>query len=297
MLDESKEIYVYPIWVSAHIVTYEYRQLARAMEYFAEKIDWTEKSETLDLDYVQDSFRQALNLIKDRAYTNTGINITAAMIMFPDSFPWDVQGRAEAAAYGAGMGTPSLPALTKRQVFERYANALLFNKTRTTAIARQLDHVDDQPSLILLEQGNWYFDLLTSGKHCMMQHPMDHMGCAYIILDLWVAFRERNADVAQEILAGQSWPVLRRELARARDVLKEYREREGEGEQVEEWPLDLDGWWSSKEKRRPVSLRWEDVHAVDEGCVQFLAETLDQVQLCLQGTCICPLGPFIYQDC
>jgi hypothetical protein len=44
---------------------------------------------------------------------------------------------------------------------------------------------------------------------------------------------------------------------------------------VEEWPLDLDGWCSSEEKRRPVVLRWEDVQAVDEIYVASLAGTLD----------------------
>jgi hypothetical protein len=293
-LDESKEMYSYPIWVSAHVVTYEYRQLVRGIRYIAGKIDWTEKPEKLDLDYAQNGFKQALTLVRNRAYTNTGINITAATIIYPDFFPWDVGNRVRAAAYDAGMETPTLPALTKRQVFEWHANALLFNRTSTRQRQRRgyNNDDDDQPSLILLEQGVAHFDLLTSGKHCMIQHPMDHLRCTNIVLALWVEFKERNQDVKEELVAGQSWPALRRELARARESLKDYRQQKGEeGEQVEEWPLSLDGWWSSEEKRRPVVLRWEDVQTVDEAYVASLAGTLDQVQLCLQGTLHVPTQP------
>jgi hypothetical protein len=134
------------------------------------------------------------------------------------------------------METPSLPALTKRQVFEWYANALLFNRTTTAQRQRRgfnnnnnNDGGDDhgQPSLILLEQGVAHFDLMTSGKHCMIQHPMDHLRCTNIDLALWVEFKKRNQDVTEELVAGQSWPALSRELARARGSLKEYRQREG----------------------------------------------------------------------
>jgi hypothetical protein len=205
------------------------------------------KTLLLDLDDVQDAFTHVLQILKDRAYTDTGINITAATIIYPDFFPCDVGNRVRAAAYA--------------------------------------DDDDEQPSLILLEQGVAHLDLLTSGKHCMIPHPMDSLQCTNIDLALWVEFKKRNEDIKKELVAGQSWPALRRELARARGSLKECRQQKGEeGEQVEEWPLELDGWWSSEEKRRPVVLRREDVQTVDEVYVASLAGTLDQVQLCLQGT-------------
>ncbi|KAL2837474.1 hypothetical protein BJY01DRAFT_44964 [Aspergillus pseudoustus] len=285
-LGASTEWWTYPFWVSACVARYEYKQVSRFIEFAAQKVSGTEPQIELELDYIQDGFTQALKLIKERAYNNTGTSIFSAMILYPDFFNTAIQRRADDAAHYAGIQTLGLGPMTKRQVFERYAPTLLFNKTEPVGW-------ENQPSLILLEQGASHFDLLTSGRHCMMAHPLEEMACRRLLVLLWARFSKRNADVLAEVTETGSWDTLGQKVMVARESMKAHREREcevsegfeecGGAELIEEWPLDLDDWWSSEERRRPVSLLWEDVEAVDEEYVDRMAECLDQAQLCLQG--------------
>ncbi|KAL4861548.1 hypothetical protein BDV12DRAFT_64487 [Aspergillus spectabilis] len=286
-LDESRELYWYPIWLWAHVVTYEYMQLTRFIDFAAKRISWAE--EELSLKYIEDGFAQALKAAKAIAYNNTGINITSAMIIYPDFFNTAVQRRVHDATYYASMQTLALGTYTKRQLFENYGNELLLNKTKPPVPKTYHEQVqywlDNQLNLILLDQGATHFDLLTSGKHCMMNHPMDHMQCESILQLLWFKLRDRNEAVDQNMRATRSVARVRKEMIAARESMKrqQWREEYEASEHVKEWPMDLDDWWSSEEKRQPVSLLWEDVEAVNEQYVNLLAESLDQVQLCLQG--------------
>ncbi|KAL4887550.1 hypothetical protein BJY04DRAFT_3736 [Aspergillus karnatakaensis] len=291
-LDDSNELYWYPVWFFARAATYGCSQFSRFLSFVTERINPTE--DRLSLDYIEAGFVQALKTAREVAYINTGINITSAMIIYPDYLDTAVQGRIYNAAYDAGFNHLALGTHTERQIAERFGNTLLFNKTYSPDQESIYDQtwVDDQPNLILLQQGAAHFDILTSGRHCLVNHPQDGLGCEAIIRSLMFEFSKSNPDVKEEIITSNSLLRLRREIITARETLTNQRREsipgETDSEQPQEWPLDLDSWWSSEDKKRPVSLRWEEIEAVNTLYADVLAESLDQVLLCLQGATSTP---------
>jgi hypothetical protein len=279
-LDEPREWWKYPIWLSAHVATHGYRQLSRVIELATKKPGLT----VLEFYHVHNELNQALRLIKERAYNNTGVEIFSAMIIYPDFFNPSLRNRVRDSAHHAGIITHALDPLTMRQVFEQYANILLFNKTQPV----EQDGWDKEPTILLLDQGFSHFDLMTSGKH-LMSHPIEPLACSRIWAGLRARLYERNADVLAEVTEADSGNRLGQEVMAAREALKMYRECErqgvGSGEQLAEGiMLGLGDWWTSEKRKQPVSLLWKDVEATDEEYVEKMAEWVGEVQLHLQST-------------
>ncbi|KAL4948859.1 hypothetical protein BDW69DRAFT_188880 [Aspergillus filifer] len=248
----------------------------------------------ISLEEIKDAFTEAFSTVRDVTLENTGVNITSAIILYPDFYNTAIQEAISDAAYETNISgwMPSMK-MTHRQLFERYSNLLLFNRSRSSGVS-------GEPNLLLLNQGFRTFDLLTSGEHCLMNVPVDELSCFGLMGSLfWKLAREdRYPVLREELRRGADTTRLWREIGNARWYLKAQRktdmEGEGEGvteksemvqedaELVHEWPLNLDGWWVS-DAEQAISLRWEDIEAVDQQYVDYLADCLDGVQMCLQG--------------
>ncbi|KAK0106895.1 hypothetical protein ONS95_003613 [Cadophora gregata] len=122
--------------------------------------------------------------------------------------------------------------------------------------------------------------------------PLDPYGSQIIDTKLYQRVLEQEVVLKEEIRWGAGEERLRDEVARGRLLIKDALDREvlgffgkrggegGDGDREEEmdrhheeWPLNLNGW-SSSGRDLQVTLKWEDVAAVEEHFVDKFAEAV-----------------------
>ncbi|KAL5338814.1 hypothetical protein BJX70DRAFT_188472 [Aspergillus crustosus] len=228
---------------------------------------------------------QALEVVRDAALKN-GVNITHPIVLYPDFFSTQVQKLFDRAVYDAGFEILVWQTITQRQLLEFYGNSALFNQSADAfqgCVPRA-----NQSSLLILNQGLGFFDLLTSGKHGLLSFPLEQISCLRILHNLWVKITAKYPLINEEVERGALEHYMSSELMRVRALFKEAKalnETQGfDDVGLLEWPLDLDGWWVG-EKRGEVTLSWNHIEAVDDEYVWALGEWLDEAQLALQGAC------------
>ncbi|KAL4740015.1 hypothetical protein BDV11DRAFT_169510 [Aspergillus similis] len=269
------------------------------------------RDEELDARSICSAFSHVLRTIKHNVLHETGIELTSALIIYPDWFETIVQEYVRDSAYAAGMGVVSLPQVTQRQLFERHQEWLLFDGSqKDTGPESEFgsESRNEKLNLVLLNQGYMHFDLMTSGpglRDCMgiLNVPIDWMGCHALSHGLVhrVTGSSGRKDLRAELKKGGDkarWE-LGREIMRIRRLFKAQREvdgaldrgqshghhQDGEDTTLEEWPLDLDAWWTDPgHKTGGVSLLWDDIEIVDEEYVNSLAGILDSALLYMHGS-------------
>ncbi|KAL4941189.1 hypothetical protein BDV06DRAFT_6770 [Aspergillus oleicola] len=310
-IEMSASVWLLPVRLALGAGGYGYEVFNQALLDVATETGVYKPRRDIPLDEIRDAFTEAFRLVRQVAFDNTGVNITSAIVLYPDFYNTAIQRVISDAAYNTSISSflPSMQ-MTHRQLFERHANPLLFYRSNSRVI-------NGRPNLLLLNQGFGTFDLLTSGEHCLMNIPLDELSCFAITGSLFrrLAREDRYPVLREEVHRGANAMSLFGKIANARWFLKGQRKAdtdslgqarhgedgeegldgigeigEGEGELADEWPLDLKGWWVS-DAEHPILLRWEDVEAVDREYVDYLADCLDGVQMCLQGATRSPFPP------
>ncbi|RDW93661.1 kinesin family protein [Aspergillus mulundensis] len=213
-------------------------------------------------------FAAALETVTATVLRETGINISSAMVLYPDFLDC----KHDRTHRGQGE-------LIKRAM--RMAG--LYARLRPSFPVRTAPWCKGH-NLVLLDQGHWGLDVTVTGGYgggfCLPNLFVEDLGCDAIMRDLISSLSNTDA-VRKELDHGASFAKLAAEVSRAREALMAQHDA---GTFVHKWPVNVHDWWTSPEEREPdsISLRWEAVQAVDEKYLRDLARWLVAARDCIQ---------------
>ncbi|KAL4937710.1 hypothetical protein BDV06DRAFT_202388, partial [Aspergillus oleicola] len=244
-------------------------------------------------------FTEALKSVKTAVLREAGVNITAALVIYPHSFYNDYDqlgydGWIRHAASDAGLtgapcgyrGSLYFSPRTQRGIFGDHASFLLLEAMPFDKWRRGFP---DKKNLLLLEQGESYLDVMASSRWCRHRRIADKLGCDAIFWGL-VRRLSNKERIQEELNRGALLDKLVDAVMRAREIIT--AQQEGGGVQAarldsdgpEEWPVDLNDWWvSGRDEQESVSLRWADVEAVNDEYVESLRDRVDETRSTIQG--------------
>jgi hypothetical protein len=235
---------------------------------------------------LRETIANALGTVKARALEGTGIDVTAAMVLYPDFFDrstfesswWWLKYGIEDACRQAGIETMTYTPMSDKQLI-RSSSTSLWDAEVTPGEGR-----GPCANVIMLDQGLRSFDVMTSGSYCWMRFPVEGLNCTSMVHAL-ISGNPNNNLLLEELQRGASFNRLAYEIMQARGLLKaEHEASMDRGEDApEEWPIDLEGWWVS-DLAQPISLRWTDVKRVDDLYEDTLLDAIHEAQSCVIRT-------------
>jgi hypothetical protein len=232
---------------------------------------------------LRETVANALGTVKARALEGTGIDVTAAMVLYPDFFDrptfesswWWLKYSIEDACRQAGIETMAYTPMSDKQLI-RSSSTSLWDAEVTPGEGR-----GPCANVIMLDQGLRSFDVMTSGSFCWMRFPVEGLNCTSVAYGL-ISGNLHSSVLLEELEQDASFNRLVYEIMQARDHLKAEHEAsmDGGADAPEEWPVDLDGWWVS-DLAQPISLRWTDVKRVDDLYQDTLLDAIHEAQSCV----------------
>jgi hypothetical protein len=231
---------------------------------------------------LSETIANALGTVKARALEGTGIDISAALVVYPDFFNratesrwWWPQYGIEDACRQAGIETMTYTPMSVKYLIQSSSTSL-WDAEAAPGEAR-----GPCANVVMLDQGLRGVDVMTSGSYCSMSFPVEELNCTGVVYGL-ISRNPNNDLLLEELQRGASSNRLATEVMRARDLLKaEHDASKGRDEDIpEEWPIDLEGWWVS-DLAQAISLRWTDVKRVDDLYEDTLLDALHEAQSCV----------------
>ncbi|KAL3494381.1 hypothetical protein BJX62DRAFT_197925 [Aspergillus germanicus] len=224
----------------------------------------------------------ALKTIRARALADSGIDISAALVLYPNFLnqvtpreSWWIQYGIENACRQAGIETMTYTPMSDRYLIQS-SSASLWDAEVAAGAGR-----GPCANVIMLDQGLKHFDTMTSGSYCSMSFPVEGLNCTSVVYG-FISGNPNSNLLLEELEQGASFNRLAFEVLRAKGLFKaEHDARRALDESVpEEWPVDLDGWWVS-DLAQPISLRWTDVKRVDDLYEDTLLDALYEARSCV----------------
>jgi hypothetical protein len=226
----------------------------------------------------------ALEMIKARALQDTGIDITAAMVLYPDFLNplackiWWLhpQYDLERACRRAGIETMTYQPMSDRLLIQSSLTTLWETESAQGPHPR-----NPMSNIIILDQGLSNFDVMVSSPYCSMSLPVEELNCTSVVYGS-ILGNPKKSLLLGELERGASFNRLASEILRTRALLEAEHEgsRDRDEDAAEQWPMHLDGWWVS-DNDQPVSLRWTDVKRGDGLYEDTLLDALREVQSCV----------------
>ncbi|KAL3441073.1 hypothetical protein BJX65DRAFT_14863 [Aspergillus insuetus] len=224
----------------------------------------------------------ALKTIRARALADLGIDISAAMVLYPDFLnrltpggSWWLQYAFERSCRQADIETMTYPPMSDKYLIQ-WSSASLWDAEAAPGEVR-----GPCANVIMLDQGLKHFDVMTSGSYCSMSFPVEGLNCTSVVYAL-ISGNPNGNILLEELQRGASFNRLAYEIMGARDLLKaEHEASMDRGEDApKEWPVYLDGWWVSN-LAQSICLRWTDVKRVGDLYEDTLLDALHEAQSCV----------------
>ncbi|KAL2845123.1 hypothetical protein BJX68DRAFT_136159 [Aspergillus pseudodeflectus] len=233
----------------------------------------------------------ALEMVKARALQDSGIDITAAIVLYPDFLnplackTWWLhpQYNLERACRRAGIETMTYQPMSDRLLIESSLTTLW-----ETEAAQGLHSRNPMANVIILDQGLSNFDVMVLSPYCSMSLPVEELKCTSVVYAS-IFGNPNKSLLLEELERGASFNRLASEILRTRALLEAEHEgsRDRDEDAAEEWPVHLDGWWVG-DFAQPIFLRWEDVKRGDDLYEDTLLDALREAQSCvIQGANKC----------
>ncbi|KAH8690580.1 hypothetical protein BGW36DRAFT_388998 [Talaromyces proteolyticus] len=216
------------------------------------------------------AFAPVFDKVKQVAWEDSTVNITGAMIIYPDFFNETMRSIILEAAEKAGIDTMS-STMTPRELIAG-ANGLYFDLW--VGNITDIRHTQRE-GVIIIDHGQFHVDVQTTGyqMHSML-FPLTTTGASAITKNLVNRTIYTDANIHQEILQGASYGDFYNAVWKARWKIKNCTATDAGEDDVcfDTWPLDLNGWWVGE--NRSAEIRKEDVQYVDDEYVRQLAHWL-----------------------
>jgi hypothetical protein len=260
-------------------------KLSRALHFVLELFDYMspvrnttpgailgEGADYMGPESVQPTFVNVLTRIKDEAFQENGVNITSAILSFPEYFNVIISKQLQAAC--ADIGIDLLNLLPRSTAAAAGANAL-----PTTRV-------------LVIDYGRYHLRLRTFQEIGYDKNPifpqyyaMDPLGSSLVEHALTQHVLSTNEILAKQIELGADRSFLQAELDKARMMIKDNIDvlmgKTQEDHHHDEWPLELNDWWISE--THDAVLLWEDVEAVEERYVDVFSNALRTYLIALRS--------------
>lgn len=226
---------------------------------------------------IKESFYPVIRELKDSALKNHNVSIDFAILSLPEYFPPQHGYIPTRACDYLGIRTPQL------------------SIPKTLAAVASVDTKPDA-RILLLDHGRYHMVLQTLKRGGNKKHdpimdlaiPYDAFRGEVLEKNLFIRLTSKGVLKDQLLLKkefnlDQKQMILRHEIERARLLIKDNVfdwDDDSEDHHHDEWPLNLDNWWTIIEDWGPTSipsvvLAWEDVQAVEDEYVNSLSTNLD----------------------
>lgn len=226
---------------------------------------------------IKESFYPIIHELKDSAMKNHNVSIDFAILSLPEYFPPQHEYIPTRACNFFGIRTPEL------------------SIPKTLAAVASVDTKPDA-RILLVDHGRYHTVLQTLKRDGNKKHnpildlaiPYDAYRGEVLEKNLYVRITSKGVlkdqlELKKKFNLDEKQMTLRHEIERARVLIKDNVfdwEDDSEDHHHDEWPLNLDNWWSIIEGWGPTSipsvvLSWEDVQAVEEEYTNHLSTNLD----------------------
>ncbi|KAJ0415229.1 hypothetical protein BJY00DRAFT_266763 [Aspergillus carlsbadensis] len=286
-VDTSTSLFLAPARVAMGYIAPAVEMVTKPIKAGAAKIGLFPSAEA-DAEYaLRENFTMAvvdaLKSIKAQALVDTGIDITAAMVLYP--------GFLDRLACQNALLYPQFDVerACQRAGIETMAYRPMSDSSLVQWASTSLGDFDSaRPNIIILDQGLRHFDVMSLGPYGPKSLPVEELDCTSVVHGL-ISGNPDNSLLLEEVERGASFDRLASEILRARALLKTEHDTRGDRDDdaLEECPIDLDGWWVS-DLAQPISLRWTDVKGMDDLYEDTLLDALHEAQSSIiQGATKC----------
>jgi hypothetical protein len=249
-----------------------------------------------------ESFYPVIQELLDRASRDHNVTIEFAALSLPEYFPSELEYAPMQACISLGINTPpiSLP---------KPLAALASVSTKPDARILLLDHGRYHMSVRVMKRDG------AGGRNPIKEFfvPNDSFGGGALEMDLFSRVTQKGVIKDQLLLKeklnlDQEKGILKHKIKQARILIKnnlfdfigknenDNDDSEGDTEvdhHHDEWPLNLDNWWTIIDDLGPSSvpsvvLEWEDVRAAEDHYVERLSSTLDIILRVARSQPHCP---------